>query len=304
MLRTPLTDMLGVEVPVIGAPMAGVAGGRLAAAVTAGGGLGMIGVGSAARPEAIIAEAAKARAAGARFGIGLMAWALARRPEEFDAALEAGPALVSVSFGDAGPWLSRLREAGIRSATQVGDAEEARGAEGGGHGRDAVATLPLLQEVLDAVDVPVLAAGGVATARGLAAVLAAGAAGAWVGTALLSCPETASTPAARARIRATPATGTVYTRVFDVAQRIGWPPGYGGRALANDFTRRWSGREEELAGDEQARQQLAAARERDDYDTACIYAGQGVGLVTAERPAAAVVRDLAAGAEDLLRRWR
>jgi nitronate monooxygenase len=317
MLRTSLTDMLGVEVPVVGAPMAGVAGGRLAAAVTAGGGLGMIGVGSAARPEAVAAEAAKARSAGARFGIGLMAWALARRPEQFDAALEAGPALVSVSFGDAGPWLARLREAGIRSATQVGDAGEARaaadqgadlvvarGAEGGGHGRDAVATLPLLQEVLEAVDVPVLAAGGVATGRGLAAVLAAGAAGAWVGTALLSCPEAASTPAARARIRAAPATGTVYTRVFDIAQRIGWPPEYGGRALANDFTRRWAGREQELAGDEQARQRLAAARERDDYDTAYIYAGQGVGLVTAERPAAAVVRDLAAGAEDLLRRWR
>jgi nitronate monooxygenase len=141
------------------------------------------------------------------------------------------------------------------------------------------------------------------TARGLAAVLAAGAAGAWVGTALLACEETTNTPAARARIRAARETGTVYTRVFDVAQRIPWPAEYGGRALANEFSGRWVGRENELAGDEDAQAELAAAREADDYDIAYQYAGQGVGLVTQERPAGEVIAELAAGAERLLRRW-
>jgi nitronate monooxygenase len=316
MLRTPVTDMLEIAVPIIGAPMAGVSGGRLAAAVSAGGGLGMIGVGNTTTPEAIRTEAAQAREAGARFGIGLMAWALPRQPAQFDATLEAGPALVSLSFGDIRPWALRFREAGIRVATQVGHVEGARaaadqgvdlivarGAEAGGHGLDAVATLPLLQGVLDAVDVPVLAAGGIVTARGIAAVLAAGAAGAWLGTALLSALEAANDPAARARVRAASETDTIYTRVFDIGQRIPWPREYGGRALANDFTRRWAGQESELANDRDAHTEIVVARRAADYDIAHLYAGQGVGLVTEERSATAIVSDLAAGAEQLLRAW-
>jgi nitronate monooxygenase len=316
MLRTAFTEMFGLDVPVAGAPMAGVAGGRLAAAVSAGGGLGMIGVGNATTAEAIRAEADVARQAGAPFGIGLMAWALSAQPAQFDATLEASPALVSVSFGDLHPWALRFREAGIRVATQVGDVAGARaaasqgvdvivarGREAGGHGLDAVGTLPLLQGVLDAVGVPVLAAGGIVTARGLAAVLAAGAAGAWLGTAFLACPEAANTAAARARIRAAAETDTDYVRVFDVAQRIPWPPEFGGRALANEFSRRWSGREEELARDQDAQAELAAARKAGDYDTAYLYAGQGVGLVTEERSATEIVAGLGAGAERLLRAW-
>ena len=134
-------------------------------------------------------------------------------------------------------------------------------------------------------------------------MLAAGAAGAWIGTALLSCPEALTDPRARARIRAARETDTVYTRIFDVALRIGWPPEYGGRALANEFSRRWAGREHELAADDGAREELSAARQRGDYDIACQYAGQGVGLVSRERPAAEVVAGLAAGAERLLRGW-
>ena len=96
----------------------------------------------------------------------------------------------------------------------------ARGGEGGGHGRNDVATLPLLQAVLDAVTVPVLAAGGIGTARGLAAVLAAGAAGAWVGTAFLACTEAATSAGARELLLTAADTDTVYGRVFDVGQRL------------------------------------------------------------------------------------
>lgn len=316
MLRTALTDRFSLAAPVIGAPMAGVAGGDLATAVSAGGGLGMIGVGSSATADSIRAQTAKARAAGRPFGIGLMAWALADRPDQFDAAVEAGPALVSVSFGAFEPWVERLHRLGIPAATQAGDTEEARaaagcgvdflvarGSEGGGHGRDRVATLPLLQSVLDVVDVPVIAAGGIATGRGLAAVLAAGAAGAWVGTALLACPEAINSSSARARALASLETDTLYTSVFDVVQGIGWPEDYPGRALANDFCRRWSGREHELAADSAAAEQLAAARRSDNYDIAYVYAGQGVGLLQRERSATAVVTDMAAQAEALLARW-
>lgn len=153
--------------------------------------------------------------------------------------------------------------------------------------------LPLLQAVLDLVEVPVVAAGGIATPRGLAAVLAAGAAGAWVGTALLTASEAANSASARARLIAAGHGQTVYGRVFDVAQRLGWPPEYGGRSLRNPFYDQWHDRLDELVHDDGAARQLTAARETEDYDTAYLYAGQGVGLLAREQPAAEVLADLA-----------
>ncbi|MCF6476121.1 nitronate monooxygenase, partial [Nonomuraea sp. MG754425] len=240
---------------------------------------------------------------------------LAGRPEQLDAVLEARPPLVSVSFGDFAPYVEPLRRAGITVAVQAGTTREAReaeragadvvvarGGEGGGHGRDEVATLPLLQGVLAEARVPVLAAGGIATARGLAAVLAAGAEGGWAGTAFLGCAETTLPEAARERVLAAGETGTAYGRVFDVAQRLAWPPEFGGRALRNPFFDRWNGREDELAGDDAARGELESARAEGDFDTAFVYAGQAVGLVARRHTAADVVTAFAAAA-DLLRRF-
>ena len=312
-MRTWLTERLGVTVPVVAAPMAGVSTGRLAAAVSAAGGLGMLGVGPTSAPDRVREECALAREEG-QFGVGLMAWALAQDDALFDVVAGEAPALVSVSYGPYERWIAPLQAAGILVATQVGTLEEAvaaeqagvdvlvaRGGEGGGHGRDDVATLPLLQEVLDAVQVPVLAAGGIGTARGLAAVLAAGSAGAWVGTAFLACTEAATTAGARERLLVAADTDTAYGRVFDVGQRLAWPPEYGGRALRNTFFDRWDGREEELAGDEVAAAELKAARKHGDFDIACVYASQGVALLRAERTAAEVLGELA-GAADLLDR--
>jgi nitronate monooxygenase len=254
---------------------------------------------------------------GAPYGIGLMAWVLERDDAQLEAVLglEARPALVSVSFGPFEGYVDRLRAAGIRVAVQAGNVAEAvraeragadlvvaRGAEGGGHGRNEVATLPLLQAVLDRVEVPVLAAGGVGTARGLAAVLAAGAAGAWVGTALLTTREAGTSPAARQRLLAAEDTGTAYGRVFDVALRLAWPEEYGGRGLRNAYFDRWEGRLDELARDDAAAAELRAAQQAQDFDTAYVYAGQGAGLLSEERSVAEVLAGLAR-AEELLRRW-
>ncbi|MFI6992617.1 NAD(P)H-dependent flavin oxidoreductase [Nonomuraea wenchangensis] len=315
MPRTWLTERFGLEVPLVGAPMAGAGDGRLAAAVSAAGALGMFGVPAKAPGSWVAEQAAVAAGSGRPYGIGLMAWALPGNPEQLDAVLAARPALVSVSYGDLGPYVEPLRAAGITVAAQAGTTEEAldaeragvdvvvaRGGEGGGHGRDEVATLPLLQSVLDAVNVPVLAAGGIATARGLAAVLAAGAEGGWAGTAFLGCAETALSEPARARVLAAGETGTAYGRVFDVAQRLAWPPEYGGRALRNTFFDRWHGKEKELGEDEAARDELTAARRDGDYDAAFVYAGQAVGLVRHERPAAEVVAEFAA-VDELLSRF-
>lgn len=279
--------------------MAGVSGGRLAGAVSSAGGLGLIGF-AIGKPDELEAEAQLAAASGRPFGIGLLAWLLDHQPELLDTALATGPAMVSVSFGDYARYLPQVREAGVVAVTQVGSVAEARhavdagadvvvarGGEGGGHGRDAVATLPLLQGVLDAVDVPVLAAGGIAGARGLAAVLAAGAAGAWVGSAFTACTEAASADAIKAAVVAAAETDTIYTTVLDLGRGSHWPSEYGGRAIRNAFADTWHGREAEL--------EAAGIRS----DEPVVWVGQAAGLIRAVRPAADVVADLAA-AEDLL----
>jgi nitronate monooxygenase len=307
---------MGLGAPILNAPMGGVAGGGLAAAVSAAGGLGMVGVGSAGSRGLLEEEVARPRRTGLPFGVGLLHWALEREPSLLDAALAAAPTLLSVSFGDGWAWVPRVRDAGVVSATQVSDvvgarrAEDAgvevlvaRGAEGGGHGEAAVGTLPLLEGVLDAVSVPVLAAGGISSPRGLAAVPAAGAAGAWIGTAFAACHE-ALTPAARRRaLVAAMETDTVTTRVFDVALGYGWPPRFAERVLRNRFWEEWADREDVLATDEQGRATLAEAVAAGDYRVAHVDAGQGVGLVTEERPAADVVQWLCAGASELLGSW-
>lgn len=313
-LSTPWSKRAGLRLPILNAPMGGVAGGRLAAAVTAAGGLGMIGMGSTATAESLASELALAGPA--RFGIGLVDWVIRDQPDLLDAALAARPALLSVSFGDDLSWVQRAHAAGIPAATQVYDAETARraadcgldlvvarGAEGGGHGEIRLATLPLLDAVLDAVPVPVLAAGGIASPRSLAAVLAAGAAGAWVGTCLSACPEALTGDGARRALIAATGADTVSTRVFDVGQRLDWPTRFPSRVLRNEFVGRWAGREEALAGDSEAAAELAAGIAADDQRIAPVDAGQGVGMLHDSRPVAVVIDELCSGATQLLARW-
>ena len=313
-MRTWLTQRFGLATPVVCAPMFGAGGARLAEAVSAAGGLGMIGAGRATTAESLAVDCDRLAAAGRPYGVGLMAWALDHDPAPFEATLAAAPPLVSVSFGAYQRYVAPLQAAGVTVAVQAGTLDEAkaaeqagvdlivaRGGEAGGHGRNEVATLPLLQVVLDAVETPVAAAGGVADSRGLAAVLAAGAVGGWCGTAFLACAEAETTPAARARLVDAADTDTAYGRVFDVAQRLDWPPEFGARGLRNSFFSRWAGREAELAGDDAAGQELADARAAGDYDIAFVYIGQGAALLREQRSAADVVAEFAKAGELLSR---
>ena len=148
-----------------------------------------------------------------------------------------------------------------------------------------------------------VAAGGIGTGRGLAAVLAAGAVGAWVGTAFTCCPE-ADTPApATDAILRAELGDTMYGRIFDIAQHVPWPPEYGGRALRNQFTATWGGRERELAAGTPAAiaasDQMRAAREAGDISYAPVYAGQAAGLVDSERPVAEILADFATAEQHL-----
>jgi nitronate monooxygenase len=313
-LRTRLTELLGIRVPVVNAPMTPQAGGVLAAAVARAGAFGMIGFDEDEPEESIREQLAILRDAGTtNFGIGLVIWVLEQRPNLLDLAIEAAPKLLNFSFGDPGPYVKRVHDAGILVSAQVQSGERAQnaldagadvlvaqGTEAGGH-TGTVATLPLLQVVLDMTDRPVVAAGGISSGRGLAAALAAGACGGWIGTPFLLASESRTTDQARDRIIQSDETQTIYTSVFDRVQRKGWTAEFRGRALRNDFTDRWSGREEELMQTPDAIEEFYEAKRHTDYRIANIYAGQSVGTLQHVEPAAQIVERIAREAEERLR---
>ncbi|NMP23267.1 NAD(P)H-dependent flavin oxidoreductase [Sulfobacillus harzensis] len=307
MLSTPLMKTFGLRYPIIGAPMAGVAEAPLAAAITTAGGLGMIGVGSQASPDFIIEQANLVRDQGP-FGIGLMVWALKSRPHLLEAALRAKPDLISLSFGDPTPYIEPCHRMNIQTAVQVHNRQEARqaresgadilvaqGTEAGGH-TGHVATFPLLQIVLQESDGrPVVAAGGIATAEGIAGALAMGADAVWIGTAFLTCSEARQRALGRARLLEATEMDTVLTHVYDRIQQLEWPEPYPGRALTNDFTSAWHGREADMLTTPGVHTEFLARR--GDYRIDYLYAGQAIGLVNREERAADLVARLGTGAE-------
>ena len=316
MLSTVLTRTFGLRHPIVSAPMANWSGGMLAGAVSAGGGLGMIGVGGST-PEAWISEQADLARPHGPFGMGLLIWVLERRPELLDAVLGARPSAVSVHAGDPTPYVARIKETGARVFCQVNNGASAerateagvdflvaQGTDAGGH-TGSVGTMPLLQRVLEvgeAAGLPVLAAGGLATGRAVAGVLAMGAAGAWVGTRFCATVESTGAAGAKQRILEADETQTIHTRVFDIVQGFPWPEEFPGRAISNAFSERWQGREEELEAElATVRAGFEEAQRRGDYSEANVYAGQAAGLVWDLPPAGELVGRLSAEAEACLR---
>lgn len=309
---TPLTQQLAIRHPVLLAPMGAVAGGRLAAAVTRAGGFGFVGPGY--HDSAWIDRELDA-AEGARVGVGFITWHLARDPARLTRALARKPAAIMLSFGDAGPFVDEIRRAGAALFVQVQTLQAARealalgadvivaqGTEAGGHGA-ARALFPLLPAVVDAAGaVPVVAAGGISDGRGLAAAMTLGAAGALLGTRFYAATESLADPKARARLIAASGDDTLRTRVFDIVRGLDWPAPFTGRAIANDFTRLWHGREGALSAAPQEGQRYAAAAAAGDFDTAMLLAGEGADFVTEVEPAAAIVERIVTEAGEALAR--
>lgn len=312
-LETAWSRTVGIRTPIVNAPMGGAAGGRLAAAVSRAGGLGMIGMGSTGSAERLDAELRQVQGLEQPYGIGLVDWVMRGDPDLLAVAIAARPALLSVSFGDDFDWIPKAKEAGISTVTQVASADEAgraaaagvdvlvaRGGEGGGHGRPEVGTLPLLTTVLDRVECPVLAAGGIASARGVAAVLAAGAAGAWVGTLFAACPEALTDDESRASMLAADETDTAVTSLFDRALGYRWPAQFPERVLRTPYLEQREEQPDELSDDAW----LAELRTGGSAAPATsVNAGQGVGLVTTARSVPEVLDALTTGATTLLRTW-
>src|SRR5215467_76673 len=261
-MRTRLTEAFGIRHPILCAPMALIAGGRLVAAVSDAGGLGILGGGYAGalggEPDL---EKELALVKGRKFGVGFISWALEPAPQELDAALERSPFCVFLSFGDPKPFAKKIRIGGAKLICQVqglrhveqaldagADAIVAQGTEAGGHGASR-STLPFVPEVADylakhAPKTLLLAAGGIADGRGLAAALMLGADGVVVGSRLWASAEALTMKAHTDKAIAATGDMTIRTKSLDALRGTPWPREYSFRFLKNRFASEWANREE------------------------------------------------------------
>ncbi len=317
-LKTRLTGFLGIEHPILLAPMAMVSGGRLAAAVSTAGGLGLVG-GGYGDAEWLHAQVAEAK--GARVGYGFITWSLAGTPELLDIVLAQQPPTVMLSFGDLKPFAGSIHRAGVPLTAQVQNLTQAhraldcgvdiivaQGGEAGGHGMSVRSTFTLVPEVVDLVNTRsaatlVVAAGGVADGRGLAAALALGADGVLVGSRFWAATEALVSQRAQQRAIAAAGDDTIRTRVFDIVRQRDWPEDYDLRLVSNALIRRWHGREEDLRA--QLPETVRAYREGvagEDFDVDTVLVGEAVGLIHDVRSAADIVSLMVHDAARILNR--
>jgi len=320
MIHTRLTERIGLTHPIVQAPMAFAAGGRLAAAVSSAGGLGLIGGGYG---DAEWLDAQFAAAGDVPVGCGFITWALAERPALLDAVLAREPQAICLSFGDPAPFARRILDAGVLLIVQVqtlrdaqraidagADLVVAQGSEAGGHG-ERRATMTLLPEVADLIartspDTLLCAAGGIADGRGLAASLMLGADGVLVGSRLWASEEAIVPEPMLSAACDADGDATLRTDVLDVVRQRDWPGRYTARVLANEFTDRWHGDADGLrAAGEPARDAWAAAWAAGDAAGSATFVGEATGLIDRVAPVAELLEDMVATALDRLERpWR
>lgn len=309
--------MLGIEHPIISAPMAFAAGGKLAAAVTAGGGLGLIGGGYG---DAEWLEREFAAAQNTRVGCGFITWSLAKRPVLLEQVIEHSPAAVMLSFGSPVPFAPRIKASGAKLICQVQNMEHTRaavdvgadiivaqGAEAGGHGLTR-ATFTLVPEIADylvkaAPTTVLVAAGGVADGRGLAAALMLGADGTLIGSRFWASTEAlVRTEFHNAAIVAN-GDATTRTTVVDIVRKMDWPKPFTARVMKTRFVNEWQGREAELADPaliEREMSRYVTAMQTGDPDNTGVWVGEATGLIHDVHPAADLLQQIADDAERLL----
>ena len=317
-ISTPLTDRLGIRHPILSAPMDVIAGARLTAAVSAAGGFGILGGGYGDRAW-LEQETAKLAGSAAPFGIGFITWSLAKQPDLLDVALKARPRAIMLSFGDPKPFAPRIKSSGALLICQVQDEAMARqaleagadiliaqGTEAGGHGASRT-TIDIVPAIVDLVAgrVPVVAAGGLADGRGLAAMLMLGASGVLMGTRFYASIEADGAEQAKRLICSANSGDTVRGVVFDWSRNLLWPAPFTARSLVNDHLRTWTGREIELMqrADEVATD-YATARAAGNFDVAAVFAGESVGQIHDIPPAAEIVDRIVTEADQILSRTR
>jgi nitronate monooxygenase len=322
MLSTRFTALVGCSTPIQQAAMGGVAGPELAGAVARAGGLGMLPQRGSEDTPSRIARALELAAGGrGSLGMGFYAFGIAQDMENLD--LAAGSLrLVEVFWGWPDPVVvERIHAGGALAAWQTGSVDEARaaadggcdlvivqGVEAGGHVRGTTPLFVLLEAVLAAVEVPVVAAGGIGTSRTMAAALAAGASAVRVGTRLVASDESYAHKRYKQALVDATEDSTIITEAFG----IGWPDA-AHRVLASSLAAAERVTPSSVVG---RLRRGKVTREIHVFETAAptrwmsgdiasmaLYAGQGVGSIKAVLPAEAVIRELSDGAEALLRNW-
>lgn len=310
-LKTRLTRHFGIEHPVVLAPMDDVADARLASAVSAAGGLGLLG-GGYTNEVWVRRQFDQLSSA---VGCGFITWTLNGKDHVLDFVLEQSPAAIFLSFGDPAPYAPRIRAAGVPLICQVHNVEQAsraievgadvitaQGAEGGGHGAGQRSTFTLVPEIVDLVaknapQVLVLAAGGVTDGRTLAAALALGADGVVVGTRFWASQEAAISRVAQQYVLQADGDSTIRQHVYDIVRGKDWPSTYSGRVLRNSFVDRWHGYEDKLAEHlEQARSEYQIGVAAEDYRVANLIVGEGIGRIRHIESAADVIHSMVAQA--------
>lgn len=308
MIRSVLSELLGVRYPVLQGGMAWIADGRLAAAVSEGGGLGVIGAGNA--PAAYVREQIRIarELTDNPFGVNIMLLS-PFADEVAQAAADERVAVVTTGAGNPSKYMPMWKSAGIKVipvvpsvalaklVTRLGaSAVIAEGGESGGHVGE-LTTMALVPQICDATDLPVIAAGGIADGRGMAAAMMLGACGVQMGTRFLSAEECSIHPNYRDKILKANDLCTMVT-----GKRLGHPV----RSLRTTFSRNyWKAEYGGMPDDEL--EQLASGALRlavqdGDTEKGCFLAGQIAAMVNRIQPAAEIVREVAEGAETILRR--
>jgi nitronate monooxygenase len=301
--------------------MAYITGGALAAAVSRAGGLGIVAGGYAGtvggEPDL---EAELARAESERVGVGFITWALERAPHLLTKALKHSPYCVFLSFNDPAPFAAEIAKAGALLICQVqflwqidlalkagAAAVVVQGAEAGGHGATR-ATLPFVPEAADYLkqrspETLLLAAGGIADGRGLAAALMLGADGVVVGSRLWASAEALTPKSHIDKAIASNGDSTIRTKALDAVRGVPWPREYSFRIMKNKLTQEWAGREEEaFASFGILAEKYAKAREQNDLETVAVVCGEVVGLLRDRPSAGGIVNSMITQAEEVLRR--
>ena len=301
--------------------MALVTGGELAAAVSRAGGLGIVGGGYAGtlggEPDL---EAEMALAKPDRIGVGFITWALELVPAMLTKALKHSPFCVFLSFGDPRPFAAEIRDAGallicqVQLLSQIDVAIEAgaaavvaQGTEAGGHGASR-STFPFVPEAADYLkqrspETLLLAGGGIADGRGLAASLMLGADGALVGTRLWASVEALTPKAHTDKAMGMTGDSTIRTKVLDALRGVPWPREYSFRFLRNELTDKWSERESDaFRAFGSLSEEYARARAQNDLDMVAVTCGESVGLLKDRPTAESIVTSMAAQAADILRK--
>ncbi len=315
MIRTPFTELIGIEHPVVSAGMGGGhTGGELVGHVSEAGGLGVIGA-SFLPPEEVAGMVARSREITTKpIGINLL---LHATEDRLDEVLSAEPAVLSTAWPrddqDLGAIFARAHERGISVMHMVPRAEDAviaaeagadvivaQGNEGGGHIGEMASTVIVPQVVKAVAPIPVLAAGGFADGAGLAAALALGAGGVLLGTRFLATDEAPVEAAYKHAILASNGGDTIATTIADTLSGRDWP-GAWARVRRTRFIEEWLGREPELRRRRAAVWAMLEMAEESDPGQGLIWIGQSAGLVDSILPAGEVVRQIVAEAEDILR---